>query len=497
MKNNRKLSFLHNGLLSKLTIATLVLVLFSCSKKRDFSYQVGERKLLMFEELKKDTTFSILNEALEKTNLAGVLSSYGPYTLFAPDNNAFRKYFKLKGKTALSDFPDTILTNIVKYHIMPTRLKAPDFIQGPQVVPSSSGDNINIDVSLGFKNTAVANATSKIYETDIEYYNGLLHKVDGVLDPPTLTIGQFLLANQDVYSIITSGLQAAGLMDTLKSLTNNRGERIRLTLFAETDAVLKAAGVNNYNGYSQDSLVRYMRNHIIPGVGPRSSYTHQTVAIPQVKQVARWDSTILTLDRQDWIYFDLAAEHLIDGTTDFLASDLSMRNGLLHNINKPLTFNASKKRHQIFHSFWSSTNYCYGIPGFRDGIDPPVSNNSAGVWRWYFDGNGGNGYQVTNLTYCQPDGDGDSMVTVIRGVRKGKYKFEASGKNGNRSTCQINYQSDSITTYNFSFPGLATYRQNVLLGTYDFKTSGDKRLNFIFKTYPGLNIECLMLTPVD
>lgn len=482
-------------------IAILAIVLFTaCSRKREFSYQVSDRKLLMFEEIKKDTNFSILTAALEKTNLAGVLSSYGPYTLFAPDNNAFRKYFKLKGKTGLSDFPDSVLSNVMKYHIVPTRLKAPDFIQGPQTTPSSSGDNINIDISKGFKNTAIANASSLIYETDIEYYNGYVHKMDGVLDPPTLTIGEFLLANQNVYSIITSGLKAAGLMDTLSRLTNNFGVRIRLTLFAETDEALKAAGVTNYNGYSQDSLVKYMRNHLITGVGTRASYTHQTVAIPQIKQVARWDSTITTLDGQDWLYFDLAADHILDGTTDFLASDLSMRNGLVHNINKPLAFPANKKRTQIFHRFWAATNYCYGIPGFRDGIDPPVANSSAGFWRYYFDGNGGNGYQVTNLTFCQPDGPGDSMVTVIRGIRRGRYLMEASGKNGARTTCQINYQSDSISTYDFSFPGLPQYRQNANVGTYNFRTSGDKRLNFIFKNWGGgigINIECLMLTPVN
>lgn len=472
-------------------------LIHSCKRDLDFSYQVQDRKYLMFDQLKTDTSMSILVEALERTKLSGVLNSYGPYTLFAPNNNAFRKYFKLKGKTGLSDFADTVLTSIIRYHILPTRLKAAEFIQGPQSTPSSSGDNINIDISKGYKTTAVANATALIYETDIEYYNGYEHKMDAVLDPPTLTIGEFLKSNPDRYSIITAGLERAGLMDTLSNLYNSQGTRIRLTLFAETNDVLQGAGITNYSGYTQDSLVKYMRNHIFPGIGVRSGYTHFTAAWQQLGIVERWDSAVSTLDGQDWIYFDLAAQHLIDSTTDFTASDLSMRNGLVHNVNKPLVYTGpTKKRTQIYHPFWSNACYCYGIPNFANGASP-TPNVSAGNFRYYYDGITVNGSQVTYLTFMQPDGVDDSMVTVIKNVKRGKYRIEVCGKGGGRGTFQVNHQSDSITTYNFSFVGLPTYRQRYVLGTYYFKSSGDKRLNFICKAVGGINLECLVLTPVD
>jgi uncharacterized surface protein with fasciclin (FAS1) repeats len=480
-----------------LLATTAVVLLPSCKRDLDFSYQVQDRKTLMFDQLKTDTSMSILVEALEKTKLSGVLNSYGPYTLFAPDNGAFRKYFKLKGKNGLADFTDSALTTILRYHILPVRLKAGEFIQGPQSTASSSGDNINIDISKGYKSTAVANATALIYETDLEYYNGYMHKMNGVLDPPTLTIGEFLKSNPDRYSIITSGLEKAGLMDTLSSLVNSAGTRIRLTLFAETNDVLQAAGITNYNGYAQDSLVKYMRNHIVPGIGVRSGYTHFTPAWSQLGLIERWDSAVATLDGQDWIYFDLAASHLIDSTTDFTASDLSMRNGLVHNVNKPIVYTGStKKRTQIYHPFWTNPCYCYGIPNFADGASP-TPNVSAGNFRYYFDGINVNGSQVTYLTFMQPDGVNDSMVVVVKNVKRGKYKIEVSGKGGGRGTFQLNYRNDSITTYNFSFLNLPTYRQRYVLGTYDFKTSGDKRLNFICKVVGGINVECLVLTPVD
>ncbi|MGC4102396.1 fasciclin domain-containing protein [Ferruginibacter sp.] len=499
MDINKVSTILHRFKIPSLLSVLLITVLLigSCKKKLDFSYQVQDRKYLMFDEMKKDTSMSILVEALERTKLSGVLNSYGPYTLFAPNNEAFRKYFKLKGKAGLADFSDSVLTGILRYHILPVRLKAGEFIQGPQLTPSSSGDNVNIDISKGYKNTAVANAIALIYETDIEYYNGYMHKMDGVLDPPVLTIGEFLKGNPDKYSIITAGLTKAGLMDTLTNLVDNLGVRIKLTLFAETDDVLKAAGVLNYNGYTQDSLVAYMRSHIIPGNGVRSGYTHFTAKWTQLGLIERYDSAVSVLDGQNWIYFDLAAPHLIDSTSDFTASDLSMRNGLVHNVNKPLVYTGkTKKRTQIYHPFWSNATYCYGIPGFANGASP-TPNASAGNFRYYFDGITVNGSQVTYLTFVQPDGIDDSLVTVVKNVKRGKYQIEVCGKGGGRGTFQLNYRNDSITTYNFSFLNLPTYRQRYVLGTYDFKTSGDKRLNFITKVVGGLNLECLVLTPVD
>lgn len=482
-------------LITAITVAT-VLLAPSCKRDLAFSYQVQDRKMLMYDQLKTDTNFSILVKALDTTQMSSVLNSYGPYTLFAPNNDGFRKYFKAKGKTGLSDFDTATLKNILRYHILPTRLQAASFVQGPQTTPSASGDNINLDISKGYKTTAIANATALIYETDIEYYNGFVHKMDGVLDPPTLTIGEFLKANPDTYSILTAGLQKAGLLDTLVNLTNTQGVRTKVTLFAETNDVLKAAGID-YTALPQDSLVRVMLNHIMPGIGVRSSYTHQTTALSQLQLVGRWDSAISTLYGNDWIYFDLAANHLVDSINDFTASDLSMRNGLLHNLAKPLLCDGpTKKRTQIYHPFFANACYCYGIPGFANGASP-TPNVSSGNFRYYYDGSSVNGSTVTYLTFMQPDTVDDSLVTVVKGVKRGKYRITVCGKGGGRGTFQLNYRDDSITTYNFSFIGYGTYRQNQVLGTYNFQTSGDKRLKFITKVVGGINLECLVLTPVN
>lgn len=505
MKKNTLLNFIsktYNSIGLLLFVAAIVAVQ-SCSRDLGLSYQVQDRKQLMFDQIKADTNFSIFVEALEKTQLSSVINSYGPYTVFAPDNRGFRKYFALKGKNSLADFALDTLTNIIRYHIVLAKpgdgaLLAANFIQGPQSTASASGDLINIDISKGFKNNAVANAVALIYSTDNEYSNGLLHKMDGVLDPPILTIGEFLLANPATFSIITSGLQKAGLMDTLTKLNNPLGVRTRLTLFAETNDVLRANGINDYNGYSQDSLVRYMRNHLVAGANSSKSYTRNNTPIVQLGLLDRWDSTLATLDGEDWIYFDLAATHLIDGTTDFTVSDLSMRNGIIHNVSKPLSFTNTKKRTQIYHICWSNPAYCYGPAGFSQGASP-VPNVSGGNFRWYYDGGNYNGTTITNLLFMAPAAINDSLILVVSGIKRGKYQIRVSGKGGGtRGTYQLNFGADSLTTYNFNYPGApGNFRQNALLATYDFKTSGNKRMKLIARNTSGINLECFVFTPVN
>jgi uncharacterized surface protein with fasciclin (FAS1) repeats len=365
-------------------------------------------------------------------------------------------------------------------------------VQGPQITPTGAGDYISIDISKGYKNTAIANGIALIYQTDIEYYNGFMHKMNAVLDPPVLTIGQFLINNQDKYSILIGGLQKANLMDTLTNLTNSSGARTRVTLFAETNDVFKNAGIQNFNNLSHDSLIKLMRDHIVPGGGFSSGYTHYTAPIKGINVVERWDSTVLTLDQQDWIYFDLAATHLIDSTTDFTASDIIMRNGIIHNVSLPLSFPATKKRTQIYHIFWSAINYCYGIPGFSNGNSSPVANASSGNWRYYYE----TGDPIPqNYLFMNPDGINDSLVTVVRNVRKGKYRIEINHKNASsRGVFKVMCGTDSIGMADLR--AAPTFQQKLVIGTYNFQSGGDKRINFVCKTVGGINAACLVLTPV-
>jgi uncharacterized surface protein with fasciclin (FAS1) repeats len=477
------------------TLCVLILASIQGCKKDHFSYQEQLRQVLAFEMIQQDTSLSMAVQALEKANMAATLNTYGPFTFFIPDNNAFRKFLAGRGKASLDDIPADELKTILVYHILPTRLKSAEFIQGPQATPTGRGDYLTLDISKGFKSNTIANGIAKVYATDIEYANAFIHKIDAVLNPPTLTIGEFLTQNSNVYSIMIAGLKRAGLLDTLTRLTDWRGQRIRLTLFAETDEVLKAAGIQNFDNMSDEALNDLMRYHIIPGANFSASYSQLRPAVKALNVVEHWDSTLLCVNNNDYIYVNLAGKKLINETADFAATDVIMRNGVIHNVDKHIAFDPALKRTQIYHVFWKNAAFCYGIPGFSS--SQPAQLAGSGFWRYYLESNILNSGRSENYLYMEADGVNDSLVAIVKNVRRGKYKIEINYKNGfgNRGTYQLKHGEDLIgvpINYNLG----SQYEQKLVIGTYEFKTSGDKRLNFVSTNKGGLNVEAMVMTPV-
>lgn len=495
---------INNNKLAKFGLRTLVAVILlmigiQACKRDHFSYQEQNRSVLAYEMMKEDTTLSIFIAALEKSNLAPTLNTYGPFTVFAPDNSAFRKFFASKGKSSLNDFTPDSLRFYLTYHIMQTRLKSSDFVQGPQLTPAGAGDFISLDISLGFKSNAIANGVAKVYKTDLEYSNALVHKIDAVLNPPTLSIGQFLEVNKDKYSIMIAGLKRANLWDTLTNLTDINGQRIRLTLFAETDDVFKAAGINTLDNMPLDQLDTLLRYHMVAGAGFSATYTKRTDAIPRAGLIERWDSTILTLNRQQYLYFDLAADKFINGIANFAASDVIMRNGVLHNVDKHLVFNSTIKRTPIFWYFAGTPNnsFAYGLPGISSSQGPAI--RGSGRWRTF----GAEGNPARDFLFFDPDNINDSMVTIIPNIRTGQYSVHVAYKAGGRGDYQLKYRDDLIgapmnmgTAVSTGSNGNGTYDQNREIGTYLFATSGDKRLNFVCTRVGGFAVDYITLVPV-
>lgn len=496
MKKYKTFSSRIKGAIFSMIVLAVLVVLNACQKE-EFSFQEQDRSVLMMDMLRKDTSLSLTVEALDITKMASTLNTFGPFTFFAPDNNGFKKFLRNAGKTSLSQFTVEELKTIMAYHILPTRLKAAEFIQGPQPVPTGRGDYITLDVSKGYKFNSVANGKAKVYETDLQFANGFVHKMDGVLDPPTLTIGQFLVQNSDRYSIMIGGLQRAGLMDTLTNLTNQLNERIRLTLFAETNDVLKAAGITTFDNMPLAELKNRMKYHIIKGGNFSASYSFLTPAIPLIKVNETWGNTILSLNGDEYLYFDLAAPKLINNDTDFSASDVIMRNGVLHNVDKPLVFRSDIPRTQIVHSFSTATNFAFGINGVSSTAPPAPTTQASGNWRLFNEFNHPRGGTIVHL-FFGPDSPNDSLVTIVRNVRKGKYSFAINYKAGSRGDFQMMHNEDRIGGV-LNYGTGTTFHQNLVIGTYNFTTSGDKRIKFVAQAsrVAGAALDVMVLTPVN
>ncbi len=118
-------------------------------------------------------SFKTLVTAVQAAGLVETLKSPGPFTVFAPTDDAFAKLPPGTIQTLVQNIPQ--LTRILTYHVVAGKLMKAD-LEKLGVVTSIEGSPIPIDCSDGFE---VKNAT--VVAGDIEADNGVIHVIDNVI----------------------------------------------------------------------------------------------------------------------------------------------------------------------------------------------------------------------------------------------------------------------------------------------------------------------------
>ena len=128
-----------------------------------------------------DPQFSTLVAAVGAAGLVETLQGPGPFTVFAPTNDAFAALpAGLVDKLLLLENKD-VLTQILTYHVVPAAVMAADVKAGD--APTVQGEPIKVTVDGGVK-VNDANVTA----TDIVASNGVIHVIDAVIVPPSLDL---------------------------------------------------------------------------------------------------------------------------------------------------------------------------------------------------------------------------------------------------------------------------------------------------------------------
>ena len=126
-----------------------------------------------------DSTFSTLVAAIEAADLAETLSSEGPYTVFAPTDEAFAALPEGTVEDLLKPENKDKLVQILKYHVVPAKVLSTE-IQ-PGAVETVEGQPLEISVDSDTNEVKVNDA--KVVQTDIVGSNGVIHAVDTVILP--------------------------------------------------------------------------------------------------------------------------------------------------------------------------------------------------------------------------------------------------------------------------------------------------------------------------
>ncbi|HDZ19415.1 hypothetical protein LCGC14_0507930 [marine sediment metagenome] len=120
-------------------------------------------------------TFSTLLKAAEVAGLADTLSTGGPFTIFAPTDEAFSE-LPTETLNALLEDPEK-LKGIIFYHTIKGKIRITDLL-GKKKIKTLQGQKIKIDTSKG-----VMVNKAKIIKPDIEANNGIIHAINQVLLP--------------------------------------------------------------------------------------------------------------------------------------------------------------------------------------------------------------------------------------------------------------------------------------------------------------------------
>ncbi|MBT8484232.1 MAG: fasciclin domain-containing protein [Phycisphaerales bacterium] len=255
-------------------------------------------------------SFETLVTAVKAAGLVDALKGDGPFTVFAPTDDAFAKLPKGTLHTLLRPENRALLTSILTFHVVPGQLSARDVTR---LSGASSLNGQRIDFATSDAGVMIDGA--KVLKADIECRNGIIHVIDSVIMPTTQDIVD--TANSaGQFGTLLAAAKAAGLAGVLKS----DGP---FTVLAPTDAAFAALGQQKIHELLEPAnkplLAAILKYHVIPGrvdaIGAVKAGSAKTVQGSKVQ-----------FDVRDGSLF-------VDGAR-VLATDIDASNGMIHVIDK-------------------------------------------------------------------------------------------------------------------------------------------------------------------
>lgn len=218
-----------------------------------------------------EADFSILVDALTRTQLAGVLSDENnDFTVFAPDNEAFGDLLNDLGYASLDELENALGTNVLRnillYHVIAGEVTASQVTTGYVSTQGVNDNGNNLSAYINAENGVMINSVSTVEQADIEASNGVIHRVDAVILP--MSVAGLIEVNQMMLSSLETALGVAdGNLITVLS-----NENASYTVLAPNndafDATIAATNSGDLSGLVQflggtDVLADVLLYHVI------------------------------------------------------------------------------------------------------------------------------------------------------------------------------------------------------------------------------------------
>lgn len=126
-------------------------------------------------------SFKTLTAALKAAGLTETLSGEGPYTVFAPTDEAFAALPQDALQDLLKPENKEVLVKILTYHVVPGNVQSSALKSGAVKTVEGGAIDVKVDSALG-----VTVNDAKVVQPDIQASNGVIHVIDKVILPPDL-----------------------------------------------------------------------------------------------------------------------------------------------------------------------------------------------------------------------------------------------------------------------------------------------------------------------
>lgn len=326
--------------ITKLTSFFFLFIFASCSDDDDgMAPPPPETTVNIVEAAQATTELSSLVAALQKADesanndLITALSGDGPFTVFAPTNQAFADLLaQLDGFDSLDDFNSQelqdLLAVILTYHVVSGSAALSTDLSDGQTLTTLQGSTLDVSTSGGVFIGDATDNDAQVTTADVEASNGVVHIIDKVLLPQAIIdqladiilvpITDLAIGNENLENLVAALVAADGDLPTVL-----RGDG-PFTVLAPTDEAFETfLGGASLDDIPTEVLTQVLLNHVIEGElystdlqGLGSGYTSTSA-------VGAGDENIS-------IFFDTSDGVSFNGVSSVVTADVKALNGVVH-----------------------------------------------------------------------------------------------------------------------------------------------------------------------
>ena len=288
---------------------------FSCSDDDDDQIPVEDLQNIV--EIALETNeLSTLVAALQAADgdLVSALSGDGPFTVFAPTNEAFNAFLTDNNFSSLEDIPTDVLADVLLNHVVSGTNLSGSLSTGYVSSLSTAGaDGNNLSLFIDTSSGVSVNAVSNVSSPDIEASNGVIHIVDGVIGLPNIV--DHAVANDDLSELV--GALTEGGNTTFTDLLSD--DSTIFTVFAPVNEAF-----NSFTNPNGNDLAQILSNHVITGAAAISTGLSNSY-LNTVATNMDGDNLSLYINTDDGV--------TINGTANVAAADIVATNGVIHAVD--------------------------------------------------------------------------------------------------------------------------------------------------------------------